>query len=87
MLEETLRSFAVTRDLMWSSQGCSSNTEIHSLENKQVSNRTKFYIGGEWVDPSSDATLDVVNPASEQSIGVVAMGTPTRRRQSCGGSC
>lgn len=40
-----------------------------------MSNRKKFYIGGEWVDPSTDATLDVVNPATEQSIGVVAMGT------------
>ncbi len=40
-----------------------------------MSNRTKFYIGGEWVEPTSSETLDVVNPSSEQSIGVVAMGT------------
>lgn len=48
---------------------------LDSLENTQVSNRTKFYIGGKWVDPTSDATLEVVNPATEQSMGVVAMGT------------
>ena len=40
-----------------------------------MSNRTKFYIGGEWVDPSTDATLEVVNPATEEAIGHIAMGT------------
>ena len=40
-----------------------------------MSNRTKFYINGEWVDPSSDETLEVVNPATEQPIGEIALGT------------
>jgi len=39
-----------------------------------VSNRTKFYINGEWVEPTTSETIDVINPATEQSIGQVAMG-------------
>ena len=39
-----------------------------------VSNRTKFYINGEWVAPSTSDTIDVINPATEQPIGQVAMG-------------
>lgn len=39
-----------------------------------MSNQLKFYIGGEWVDPSTSDTLDVINPATEQSIGQIAMG-------------
>ena len=37
---------------------------------------TKFYIGGEWVDPASGATTaDVINPATEAAAGKIAMGT------------
>ncbi len=39
-----------------------------------MSNRTKFYINGAWVEPSTSDTLDVINPATEQPIGPVAMG-------------
>ena len=39
-----------------------------------MSNRTKFYINGEWVAPSSSETLEVMNPATEQSIGEIALG-------------
>ena len=39
-----------------------------------MSNRTKFYINGEWVEPSTSDRLDVINPATEESIGQVAMG-------------
>ena len=36
----------------------------------------QFYIGGEWVDPIGELNqLDVINPATEQSIGKVALGT------------
>jgi len=35
----------------------------------------KFYIGGAWVDPVGNQTLDVMNPATEQKAGVIAMGT------------
>ena len=39
-----------------------------------MSNQTKFYINGEWVEPSTNKTLHVINPATEKTIGSVAMG-------------
>ena len=39
-----------------------------------MEHRIQFYIGGEWVDPIEDQRLDVINPATEQVIGEVAMG-------------
>ncbi len=41
-----------------------------------MSNQLKFYINGEWVEPSTSDTLDVINPATEESIGQIAMGGP-----------
>jgi acyl-CoA reductase-like NAD-dependent aldehyde dehydrogenase len=38
--------------------------------------RDKLYIGGEWVDPTSDATIDVINPTTEEVVGSVPEGTP-----------
>jgi aldehyde dehydrogenase (NAD+) len=35
----------------------------------------KFYIGGEWVDPAELNTLDVVNPATEEVAGRIALGS------------
>jgi aldehyde dehydrogenase (NAD+) len=34
----------------------------------------QFYIGGQWVAPRTDRTLEVVNPATEQAITSIAMG-------------
>ena len=34
----------------------------------------QFYINGEWVDPVNPQHLDVINPATEESIGKIAMG-------------
>ena len=34
----------------------------------------QFYIGGKWVDPVSRNTLDVVDPATEQTIATIAIG-------------
>ncbi|MEL6745957.1 MAG: aldehyde dehydrogenase family protein, partial [Pseudomonadota bacterium] len=34
----------------------------------------KFYIDGEWVDPASDATMPIMNPATAAQIGTVSMG-------------
>jgi len=34
----------------------------------------QFYINGEWVDPVNPQYLDVINPATEESIGKIAMG-------------
>ena len=39
-----------------------------------MSNRTKFYINGAWIEPSTSDRLEVINPATEQPIGEVAMG-------------
>ena len=41
-----------------------------------MSNRQKFYINGEWVQPSTSTTLEVVNPATEEAIDVIALGGP-----------
>ena len=38
-------------------------------------NLTKFYINGEFVDPSSKETLEIINPATEEKIGIVALGS------------
>jgi delta 1-pyrroline-5-carboxylate dehydrogenase len=37
---------------------------------------TKFYIDGAWVAPRVKRELDVVNPATEEVIGKVALGGP-----------
>ena len=34
----------------------------------------QFYINGEWVDPVDPKSLDVINPATEEVIGKIAMG-------------
>ncbi len=34
----------------------------------------QFFIDGAWVDPISPETVDVVNPATEQIIGTIALG-------------
>jgi acyl-CoA reductase-like NAD-dependent aldehyde dehydrogenase len=35
----------------------------------------RLFIGGEWVEPSGSATVEVVSPATEEVIGVVPEGT------------
>ncbi|HMK87841.1 MAG TPA: aldehyde dehydrogenase family protein [Steroidobacteraceae bacterium] len=35
----------------------------------------KFYIGGQWVDPVELRTLDIINPATEQVCGKIALGS------------
>lgn len=37
--------------------------------------RDKFFINGTWATPSADDALDVVNPATEQVIGTIPLGT------------
>ena len=39
-----------------------------------MSNRQKFYINGAWVAPSTNDTLDVINPATEEPIDAIALG-------------
>jgi aldehyde dehydrogenase (NAD+) len=38
-------------------------------------NYSKFYIDGQWVDPAELKTVDVVNPATEQVSGKIALGS------------
>ena len=40
-----------------------------------MKNRARFYINGEWVEPSTNQALEVINPATEESIGSVATGS------------
>ena len=37
--------------------------------------RDRLYIGGEWVEPSGDGTIDVINPSSEEIVGRIPEGT------------
>lgn len=36
----------------------------------------RFYIGGDWVEPSTDQTLDVISPVSEEEVFTVAEAVP-----------
>jgi aldehyde dehydrogenase (NAD+) len=38
-------------------------------------NYSKFYIDGQWVDPAELKTVEVVNPATEQVSGKIALGS------------
>ncbi|MEM6707856.1 MAG: aldehyde dehydrogenase family protein [Pseudomonadota bacterium] len=40
-----------------------------------MQNAQKFYINGEWVEPLGGSTLEVINPATEEPIGTIAMGS------------
>tara|TARA_R110000824_G_scaffold390760_2_gene587372 strand:+ start:37034 stop:38461 length:1428 start_codon:yes stop_codon:yes gene_type:complete len=35
----------------------------------------KFYIDGKWVDPTTPKTLDVINPATEEPVAKISMGS------------
>jgi aldehyde dehydrogenase (NAD+) len=39
-----------------------------------MSNHLKFYIDGAWVDPVAPATLDVINPATEEAYTKISVG-------------
>ncbi len=40
-----------------------------------MSNHLKFYINGTWVDPLIAATIDVINPATEQPLTQISAGS------------
>ena len=40
-----------------------------------VEHAQKHFIGGEWVSPATPATVDVINPATEEPIIAVALGS------------
>ena len=35
----------------------------------------QFYINGEWVDPVTPSSLEVINPATEQPFATISMGS------------
>jgi len=40
-----------------------------------MNNNKKFYINGEWVDPISPKTLAVINPANEEIVSEISLGS------------
>ncbi len=38
-------------------------------------NTDKFYINAKWVDPLSSTSFDVINPATEQAVATLSLGT------------
>ena len=44
------------------------------LEPATEQHTRQFFIGGEWVEPATSATLDVINPATEQPVATIALG-------------
>ena len=38
-------------------------------------NLSQFYINGKWVDPVKPQTLNVINPATEEPIGKLSVGS------------
>ena len=43
---------------------------------EQVQVKDKLYIGGNWVESAGDATIEVVNAATEEVMGRIPEGTP-----------
>lgn len=40
-----------------------------------MSNHRKFYINGAWVDPAEPRSLDVINPATEETFATISIGS------------
>ncbi|CEJ11820.1 3-succinoylsemialdehyde-pyridine dehydrogenase [bacterium YEK0313] len=40
-----------------------------------MAHEKQFYINGEWVEPSGSATLEVIDPSTEEAIATIALGT------------
>ncbi len=38
-------------------------------------NNLQFYINGAWVDPATPEVIDVINPATEESVGQISAGS------------
>jgi aldehyde dehydrogenase (NAD+) len=50
-------------------------SSIEPLQLQRALTRRHHFIGGEWVDPVSDDTLQVVDPATEEKLGQAPAGT------------
>ena len=40
-----------------------------------MSNNMSFYVDGQWVAPAAPASLDVINPATEDVAGQISLGS------------
>jgi aldehyde dehydrogenase (NAD+) len=40
-----------------------------------MENNRRFYINGEWVDPINSVPFEVINPATEEAIGAISLGS------------
>jgi len=49
-------------------------TQRLTLAASAAEHARRFFIGGAWVEPSTAATLDVINPATEQPFATIALG-------------
>jgi aldehyde dehydrogenase (NAD+)/betaine-aldehyde dehydrogenase len=47
-----------------------------TVTESNVQIRDRFYIGGEWVEPSGSATIEVINSTTEEVMGRIPEGTP-----------
>jgi aldehyde dehydrogenase (NAD+) len=45
------------------------------LQGFAMDNQDKFYIGGEWVAPGGRDRLEVINPATEEAVAAISLGT------------
>jgi aldehyde dehydrogenase (NAD+) len=50
---------------------------LHLNQEIEMSNHKKFFINGQWIDPVSEKTLDVINPATEEVYTQIASGSAT----------
>ena len=37
--------------------------------------KRKFYINGEWIEPSKKNDFEVINPSNEETFAVISLGT------------
>jgi aldehyde dehydrogenase (NAD+) len=52
-----------------------------------MSHSHQFYIGGEWVEPAGDDSIEVINPATEEVIDRVPAGTAEDVDRAVGAAC
>ncbi len=46
-----------------------------TLPAETLEHARQFFVGGAWVEPATSATLDVINPATEQPVTSIALGS------------
>src|SRR4051812_43861623 len=54
---------------------CASRRSPSARINTMSNNHLKFYIDGAWVDPVKPATIDVINPATEEAYTKISAGS------------